>query len=105
MSELGIRKCHAAARRSTRVAWAWSVAAALLAAPAAAQSPEVPAPPQQAVVAVRHATVHTCVPGAAPIADGYVAPEDRQLVHYTESGAEAAQYVLARCGCADEPPP
>jgi uncharacterized protein (TIGR00730 family) len=37
------------------------------------------------------------------VAEGYVAPTDRTLVHRVESGAEAAAYVLAHCGC--EAPP
>jgi uncharacterized protein (TIGR00730 family) len=45
----------------------------------------------------------TVLPLDALVAGGYIAPEDRQLVHYTESGAEAAAYVLARCGCAETP--
>jgi imidazolonepropionase-like amidohydrolase len=48
------------------------LACAAACARAWAQSPEVPAPPQQATVAVRHAKVHTCAPGASPIEDGYV---------------------------------
>lgn len=37
-----------------------------------AQSTEVPAAPQRAQVVIRHARVHACTPGHAPIVDGYV---------------------------------
>ena len=37
-----------------------------------AQSTEVPATPQRAQVVIRHARVHACTPGHAPIVDGYV---------------------------------
>ena len=71
------------ALRRTAAAHARAAGAALavvLATPARAQSPEVPAPPQQAIVAVRHAAVHTCVPGAKPIEDGYVVFDRGRIV-------------------------
>jgi len=33
------------------------------------------------------------------IAGGYIEAKDRSLVHITDSGSDAAAYVLARCGC------
>jgi len=35
--------------------------------------------------------------------EGYISAADRALVHYAESGAEAARYLLERCGCEDGP--
>jgi uncharacterized protein (TIGR00730 family) len=32
-------------------------------------------------------------------AEGFIDPADQHLVHITDSGTEAAEYVLARCGC------
>jgi imidazolonepropionase-like amidohydrolase len=80
MSILRIRRAHASAWHGARFGILGAAMAACFASVAAAQSPEVPAPPQQAVVAVRHATVHTCVPGAAPIADGYVVFDRGRIV-------------------------
>ncbi|MFM2109992.1 MAG: LOG family protein [Gammaproteobacteria bacterium] len=37
--------------------------------------------------------------------EGYISSVDRDLVHYAESGAEAARYLLERCGCEDGPTP
>ena len=39
------------------------------------------------------------------IAQGFLSPEDRKIVHHCDSGAEAAEYVLAHCGCADPAAP
>ena len=33
------------------------------------------------------------------IAGGYIEAKDKALVYLTDSGADAAAYVLARCGC------
>ena len=35
--------------------------------------------------------------------EGYIGQEDRALVHHAESGAEAAAWILERCGCEDTP--
>lgn len=35
--------------------------------------------------------------------EGYISQADRALVHYAETGAEAARYLLERCGCEDDP--
>ena len=34
-----------------------------------------------------------------------IGPEDTRLVHHCESGAEAAAFVLAHCGCEKYPAP
>ena len=31
--------------------------------------------------------------------EGFIEAQDRALVHFTDSGTEAAEFVLARCGC------
>jgi Mn-dependent DtxR family transcriptional regulator len=36
--------------------------------------------------------------------EGFIDLADQELVHLTDSGREAAEFVLARCGC-DKPPP
>lgn len=36
--------------------------------------------------------------------EGFIDLADQELVHLTDSGSEAAEFVLARCGC-DKPPP
>lgn len=33
------------------------------------------------------------------VAEGFIEPQDRELVHYTDSGSEAAAFVLAHCAC------
>ena len=43
------------------------------------------------------------VPLEMLVNEGYISAADRELVHYAESGAEAAEYVLSRCGCEDTP--
>jgi len=35
--------------------------------------------------------------------EGYISAADRALVQHVETGAEAAAYVLSRCGCEDAP--
>ena len=35
--------------------------------------------------------------------EGYIGQEDRALVHHVGSGAEAAEWILSRCGCEDTP--
>ncbi len=35
--------------------------------------------------------------------EGYISSMDRDLVHYAESGADAARYLLERCGCENDP--
>lgn len=39
------------------------------------------------------------------VAEGFIAAEDRALVHYAESGADAARFVLDHCGCDVPSPP
>jgi hypothetical protein len=39
------------------------------------------------------------------VSQGLISPAEAALVHHCESGAEAASFVLARCGCEDGPPP
>jgi predicted Rossmann-fold nucleotide-binding protein len=38
------------------------------------------------------------------VSQGLISPAEAALVHHCESGAEAASFVLARCGCAVSPP-
>ncbi len=39
------------------------------------------------------------------VSQGLIGPAEASLVHHCESGAEAASFVLARCGCEDGTPP
>jgi predicted Rossmann-fold nucleotide-binding protein len=39
------------------------------------------------------------------VSQGLIGPAEASLVHHCESGAEAASFVLGRCGCEDVTPP
>ena len=80
--------------RNTAVAGG-ALALALGTLAAARQSTEIPAPPQQHQVVLRHVDVRPCTPGAKPIADGWVTFEGGSI---TALGAEPMPAGAAKDG-------